>query len=193
ACVPRPEGLWMLTRNDSGQAERRGILTRLARDARGNTLAIGGAALIPLTAMIGAGIDMSRGYMAQPRLQSACDAAALAGRRVMTDDEVDDNVRGTANQFLNFNFPQGLYQTAAFTPTITKPESGTVRVQIRTTIPTTIMAMFGFDSLPLNVTCDASLNFVNTDVMLVLDVTGSMDWDINNRTTRDESAKKITA
>ncbi len=183
----------MLTRNDSGQAERRGILTRLARDARGNTLAIVGAALIPLTAMIGSGIDMSRAYMAKTRLQSACDAAALAGRRVMTDDEVDDNVRGTANQFLNFNFPQGLYQTAAFTPTITKPESGTVRVQIRTTIPTTIMAMFGFDSLPLNVTCDASLNFVNTDVMLVLDVTGSMDWDINNRTTRDESAKKITA
>ena len=37
------------------------------------------------------------------------------------------------------------------------------------------MRMFGFTTLPLNVTCDASLNFVNTDVMLVLDVTGSMD------------------
>ena len=36
------------------------------------------------------------------------------------------------------------------------------------------MRMFGFTTLPLNVTCDASLNFVNTDVMLVLDVTGSM-------------------
>jgi len=183
----------MLTRNKHGTADRRGILTRLARDARGNTLAIVGAALIPLTAMIGSGIDMSRAYMAKTRLQSACDAAALAGRRVMRDDQVDDTVRDTAIQFLNFNFPQGLYQTADFTPSITKPESGTVRVQINTTIPTSVMRMFGFESLPLNISCDASLNFVNTDVMLVLDVTGSMDWDINNHTTNNQSAKKITA
>jgi hypothetical protein len=37
------------------------------------------------------------------------------------------------------------------------------------------MRMFGFTTLPLSVTCDAQLSFVNTDVMLVLDVTGSMD------------------
>ena len=36
-----------------------------------------------------------------------------------------------------------------------------------------------FTHLPLNVTCDASLNFVNTDVMLVLDVTGSMADNLN--------------
>jgi hypothetical protein len=36
------------------------------------------------------------------------------------------------------------------------------------------MSMFGFGTLPLDVNCDASLNFVNTDVMMVLDVTGSM-------------------
>ena len=50
-----------------------------------------------------------------------------------------------------------------------------MRVTASTRIPTSIMHMFGFESLPLNVTCDASLNFVNTDVMLVLDVTGSME------------------
>ena len=48
-----------------------------ARDARGNTLAIVGAALVPLAGMIGSGVDMSRAYMAKTRLQSACDAAAL--------------------------------------------------------------------------------------------------------------------
>jgi Flp pilus assembly protein TadG len=183
----------MPTGKKNGAPGRKGFLARLARDAAGNTLAIVAAALIPLTAMIGSGIDMSRAYMAKTRLQSACDAAALAGRRVMADDAIDDNVRDTATQFLNFNFPQRLYGTAAFTPTITKPDSGTVRMQIATTIPTTVMHMFGFTSLPLNVTCDASLNFINTDVMLVLDVTGSMDWDINNNRTSDDSARKITA
>lgn len=155
-------------------AERKGFLTRLVRDVRGNTLAIVAAAMIPLTAMIGSGIDMSRAYMAKTRLQSACDAAALAGRRVMEDDTIDANVTNTATQFLNFNFPQGLYQTAAFTPDITKPESGTVHIAVSTRMPTTIMRMFGFTTLPLDVTCDASLNFVNTDIMLVLDVTSSM-------------------
>ena len=79
----------MLNGNGGGDAaspaRRKGFLTRLARDVRGNTLAIVGAALVPLAGMIGSGVDMSRAYMAKTRLQSACDAAALAGRRVMTE------------------------------------------------------------------------------------------------------------
>jgi len=174
-------------------AERKGLLARLARDARGNTLAIVAAAMIPLTAMIGSGIDMSRAYMAKTRLQSACDAAALAGRRVMQDDTVDSNVTDTATRFLNFNFPQNLYQTTAFSPNITKPESGTVHIDVRTRMPTTIMRMFGFSSLPLNVSCDASLNFLNTDIMLVLDVTGSMAQDVNGHSTSVAANQKISA
>ncbi len=152
----------------------KGFLTRLARDVRGNTLAIVGAALVPLAAMIGSGVDMSRAYMAKTRLQSACDAAALAGRRVMQNDTLDATVTNEARRFFNFNYPQGLYNVAAFTPNVTRPSTGTVRVTASTTIPTTIMKMFGFNSLPLDVSCDASLSFVNTDIMLVLDVTGSM-------------------
>jgi Flp pilus assembly protein TadG len=155
-------------------ANRKGFLTRLARDVRGNTLAIVGAALVPLAGMIGSGVDMSRAYMAKTRLQSACDAAALAGRRVMTNDTLNATVTNEATRFFNFNFPQRLYGTDTFTPVVTRPTSGTVRVSAATRIPTSIMRLFGFTSLPLNVTCEASLNFVNTDVMLVLDVTGSM-------------------
>src|SRR6476659_8968425 len=68
---------------DAPAAPGRSFLGRLARDARGNTLAIIGAALVPLAGMIGSGVDMSRAYMAKTRLQSACDAGELAGRRVM--------------------------------------------------------------------------------------------------------------
>lgn len=163
---------------DRTAAQRRegltGVLRRLARDRRGNTLAIVGAALIPLTAMIGSGVDMSRAYMAKARLQSACDAAALAGRRVMVNDQMSANVTNEARRFFNFNFAQNLYQTASFTPAVSRPSSGTVRVSASTSIPTSIMHLFGYESLPLSVTCDASLNYVNTDVMLVLDTTGSM-------------------
>jgi Flp pilus assembly protein TadG len=170
-----------------------GFLSRLARDSRGNTLAIVGAALIPLTAMIGSGVDMSRAYMAKTRLQVACDAAALAARRVMANDTLTTAVTTEGTRFFNYNFNQGLYGTAAFTPTITRPASGTIRVAASTTIPTTIMRMFGFTTLPLNVTCDAQLNFVNTDVMLVLDTTGSMNNDVNDNSTSIDANRKITA
>jgi len=170
-----------------------GFLRRLARDARGNTLAIVGAALVPLAGMIGSGVDMSRAYMAKTRLQSACDAGALAGRRIMTNDTLTTTVTNEAVRFFNFNFPQQLYNTAAFTPVVTKPASGTIRVTASTTIPTSIMRIFGFTSLPLSVTCDASLNFVNTDIMLVLDTTGSMDNDVNDVATTNDALRKITA
>ena len=105
-----------------------GWLSRLRRDARGNTLAIVGAALVPLAGMIGSGVDMSRAYMAKTRLQSACDAAALAGRRVMQNDTMNSTVQNEALRFFNFNFRQGLYSTSGFSPTVTRPSSGTVRV-----------------------------------------------------------------
>jgi len=167
------------SRTAADSAPRKGFLARLARDVRGNTLAIVGAALVPLAGMIGSGVDMSRAYMAKTRLQSACDAAALAGRRVMNNDTMTTAVSTEARRFFNFNFRQRLYDTTPFTANVTRPVSGTVRVTASTRIPTTIMHIFGFESLPLNVTCDASLNFVNTDIMLVLDVTGSMDENLS--------------
>jgi hypothetical protein len=88
---------------------------------------------------------------------------------VLTQAVTDEAIR-----FFNFNFPQNLYGTQNFTPAVSRPESGTIRVAASTRIPTSIMSMFGFGTLPLDVNCDASLNFVNTDVMMVLDVTGSM-------------------
>ena len=167
----------MFNRNRCGnhsENRKQSFLARLRDNTSGNTLAIVGAALIPLTAMIGSGVDMSRAYMAKTRLQSACDSAALAGRRVLTNDTLDANAIAEATRYFNFNFPQGIYQTAAFTPTVTRPATGTVRVAASTTIPTAVMRIFGFTTLPLSVTCDASMNFVNTDIVLVLDVTRSM-------------------
>jgi len=150
------------------------LLARLLHDHKGNVLAIVGAGLVPLTIMIGSGVDLSRAYMAKSKMQSACDAASLAARRVMKNDSLNDTVRDTGQEFFTFNFPQGQYGAQAFTPVITKPEAGVIRVNASTAIPTAIMRLFGFETLPVAVSCDASLNFVNTDIVLVLDVTASM-------------------
>ena len=158
---------------------RRRPFARLLADTGGTTFAIVGASLIPMAAMVGSGIDLSRAYMAQSRLQTACDAAALAGRRAMSGDSLSTAAADEARRFFNFNFEQGRYRTAAFIPSITRPSAGTVRVQASTQMQTSIMHMFGFQTLPISTTCEATQNFVNTDIVLVLDVTGSMEDDLN--------------
>ncbi len=141
-------------------------------------MAIIAGAIIPLTAVIGGGLDIARAHLAQSRLSQACDAAALAGRRAMSNEDIE-TAKPEANKFFNFNFPQGYMGTASFTPTITRPDTGTVKVTAATTVPTTIMKIFKHSSIPINVDCDATQNFDNIDIVLVLDVTGSMDNSIN--------------
>lgn len=153
----------------------RRLIASLSRDTRGNVLAIVGAALVPLVIMIGSGIDLSRAYMAKAKMQSACDAASLAARQVLKDDTLDESVTETAEQFFHFNYPKGVYGSSEVTPLVSKPAAGVIRVVAEGDVPTSIMRMFGYDTLPVAVNCDAELSFVNTDITLVLDVTGSMD------------------
>ena len=84
-----------------------GWFARLVRDQKGNTLAMVGAALVPLAAMIGSGVDMSRAYMAKHRLQAACDAAALAGRQGDGERHSVHHGHQRGDQILQLQFPSG--------------------------------------------------------------------------------------
>ena len=152
-------------------------LRLLRGDTAGNILTLWAFFMIPMLAVIGSGVDIGRTYVARTHLQDACDAAALAGRRAMTASAVDSTVRAEALKFFNFNFPQQAFGTTAFTPQVTSATGSaqTVVITAATTMPTTIMRLFGFTSLPVAASCDASQDFVNTDIVLVLDTTGSMD------------------
>ena len=159
-----------------------GFMSRLARSQKGNVMAIVAAAIIPLAALIGGGLDMGRAYMARARMQQACDAAALAGRRAMTTSSMTAANITEARKFFDFNFPQGTFQAATFTPVIrSKPgETTTVQVTASTTLPTTVMKIFRYQTLPLSVTCESRFDIGNTDIMLVLDTTGSMAYSISD-------------
>jgi len=170
----------------TSEGRKRTFLGRLRRDVAGNALVFIAAAMIPLMAIIGGGVDAARGYLTKERLQQACDAGSLAGRREMTDGTLTASVKSEATKFINFNFPQGTYQTTAFTPKMSAPDASTVKISIDTTLPTTIMSLFGYTGIPLHVDCEASQNFINTDVMLVLDTTGSMNDSV-------QGTKKIKA
>ncbi len=156
-------------------------LGRLQRDRAGNTLAIIAAGLFPLLALVGGGIDMGRNYLAQTRLQQACDAGVLAARKQLGSQfvlnaQIPSDVATVGNRFFNVNYRTGAFGTRdrAFQMTL-EPDyaiSGLATV----TVPTTIMNLFGYDQTDISVNCMANLNFSNTDVMFVLDTTGSMSW-----------------
>jgi len=156
----------------------RGFLGRLKRDVRGNTIAIMAAAMIPLAGMIGGGVDMSRLYLTKTRLQQACDAGALAGRKAMGSDDWTTGVNNgstndQAERMFGANFGSGQYGTTALTKEFTE-DDGTINGAASATVPMSIMKIFGMQPRTIHVNCTAKMEIPNTDVMFVLDVTGSM-------------------
>jgi Flp pilus assembly protein TadG len=158
----------------------RAFLSKLARDTRANTLAIMGMALIPLAGMVGGGIDISRMYIVKTRLQHACDAGALAGRKSMGGGTWAQTVNGVANypqvtagQFFDANYNSAAYGASNISKSFSE-NAGKVSGTASATLPMTLMRIFGKTTEVLTVTCDAEMRLPNTDVMFVLDTTGSM-------------------
>lgn len=167
-------------------------LRSVANATGGNVAILAAFAIIPLLGMIGGAIDASRTYMAYTRLQQACDAGALAGRKAMSNvTRLTDPEKAKANEFFSFNFPVGTYSAAQINAVYDKGADGVVVGRASLSMPMTLMKMFGFGSIPLATTCQAELYIPNTDVMFVLDVTGSMAWKPDGTTTSDETQKRI--
>jgi len=153
-----------------------GFLRRLARNTAGNTLVIMGMAVIPLAGLVGGAVDVSRLYLTKTRLQQACDAGALAGRKVMGGGAWNANSNAANTVAVNFfdaNFQNGAYGTNGRTRAFTE-SGGKVTGVASAVVPMTIMKIFRQSARTLTVTCDAEMQLPNTDVMFVLDNTGSM-------------------
>ncbi len=157
-----------------------GILTRLRRDASGNTLAMIAMATIPLAGMVGSAVDIGRSYLIKSRLQQACDAGVLATRRAMAGSTIDANATLQGSRFFNINFANNTAGSTNVSFTTAPTNDGQVTGTANARVPMTITKIFGSDYVDLSVQCDARLEISNTDVMMVLDVTGSMACEPNN-------------
>ena len=153
------------------------MLRKLRTDTSGHALAIFAAALVPLVAMVGSGLDLSLAYMAKAKLQNACDAAALAGRQSMDGTKWTDANEAEARKFFKFNFPSGTMGATGLQFRIAKDTTDSAKIvgSASADIPTSLMFIFGFDNIPIEAQCDAKRDLGHNDVMLVLDTTGSMD------------------
>lgn len=147
---------------------------RLLRDQRGNAFMLTAAALVPVIGIVGSAVDIGRAYMTQLRLQQACDSGVLAGRRAMAGATYSDAAKAEANKMFNFNFPEDKYGSTGISFSSQAAGASDVTGSASAILPTALMYIFGKDDFRLSANCTAKLEISNVDVMMVLDVTGSM-------------------
>ena len=153
----------------------------LLRNETGSLLPMAAVGFLVLAAIVGGGVDLSRAHKAENRLQAACDAGVLAGRRAVTTNGFDEDAQDEASAFFdnNYNAAQQGSSNVLFEAEA-EDDGNVINGSASADVNTTIMAVFGFDTIPVSVTCSASMGVGNSDVMMVLDTTGSMDWTLES-------------
>ncbi|MCJ2179456.1 pilus assembly protein TadG-related protein [Novosphingobium album (ex Hu et al. 2023)] len=160
----------------------------MARDAAGNVLALAAVGMVVAVGVVGSAIDMSQAYRLDNRLQAACDAAVLAGRRAVTDigpspSGFNTLAQTTASNYFQTNFDDTTGVVTGTTFSATSDDQGiTVNGVASTTYLTAVMRLFGFKTIPISASCTSSMTMGNADVVMVLDTTGSMSSSLGSTT-----------
>ena len=175
------------------------MLRRLGRSERGNVMLVMTAGIVPVVAAVAGGVDVSRTYMAKARLQQAVDAATLAGRKILSDTNVANGsvAEVEVQQFLTADFPTGIFGSSDLTKQLSLASDGNFCVTANAKVPTIMIgdAAVGENAsgrvLPISASSCARRSGSNIDVVLVLDVTGSMAAYAGS-TTRIQGLKQAT-
>ena len=161
------------------------FLAGLRQDTAGNILPMAAIGAVVAASIVGAGVDLSRSYRARSQLQSACDSAVLAGRRTVTTNGFDNASKDAAKSYFATNFVDSEQETRSTRFEPTSSDNGiTVDGEASTTLDTLVMRLFGYDTFNLTVKCSSSMGVGNSDVVLVLDTTGSMGTKLTYSQTR---------
>jgi hypothetical protein len=167
---------------------------RLKSDQRGSTLTIAAFSLIPLLAMLGGAVDMTRLYLVKNRLQQSCDAAVLGGRVAMGNKKWDDASKLAADRYFLSNYNPGRYGTSGSSIRYVVNDDSVVHGVASVSVPMALMQIFGFSPAGLQAVCDAKLELPNADIMFVLDTTLSMSevnsGDLNSKLKSLQEAVK---
>lgn len=159
---------------------------RFMRDRRGAVAVFVAIAIIPLIGFIGIGTDTARAMMVKSRLSSALDAAGLAGGKSFFSDTRDADIQ----MFFEANFPAG-YMNAGVSDLdiVANDDDETLAITASATVPTTFMHLFGFESVSVAATTEITRQVQMLDVVLAIDMSGSMDSWAGGGDTRIEAAR----
>ncbi len=166
---------------------------RLKAACRRVLLCDGGASLpllavltIPVVGIIGLTIDSGRSYLVKARMGDALDAAMLAAAHVKDETKIDDEIR----KYFDANFPPG-YMGATVTLSAAQVDDieGTIDVSASASMGTTFMRIFGRDSVEVGTGTQVTRETVSMDVVLSIDMSGSMDNSDGSGSTRIAAAR----
>lgn len=162
------------------------LARRFARDRRGAVAVIFIVALVPLIAAGGAAVDISRAYLVQQRLGLAIDAAGLA---VGSSGGTESELREKMERFFLANYPANEIGTPA-TPVVTMTGN---RIQISATanVEATLMRIVGIDTIAVAASTEVIREISGLEVVLVLDVTGSMNTNDRVGAMRDAATTLV--
>ncbi len=136
----------------------------------GNVAMIFGICLLPIMLSAGIAVDLSRALIVRERLAQALDATALAVGR---DPGLTTAERQQmATDYFNANYPAAELGVPG-SLNITTGDT-TVYIQASADISTTLLAIFGYQSLMVNAETEVTRDPSGIELVMVLDNTGSM-------------------
>ena len=150
-----------------------------ARDTGGGVAILFGVSCIVLFGLIGLAVDTSRYYNYTSRMQQALDAAALAGAKLLPDDQVND---ADIQALVTANFEESMSKSGIKALRLGWPKIKINRGknEVEVTGKATLPAMLSTILLPGNTvdidrTSKVVFDMKKIEMSLVLDITGSMN------------------
>ena len=166
----------------------RGLWKHFIRDQRGAVAILVGAGIAVFVGFVGLSTDTARGYMVKAKLSEALDAAGLAGGKTS-----DQTLRAAdIDMFFKANFPPGFMGATVDGPHLTQDVSGdTLSVTATAIINTTFMRVLGFNTLTVAAATEIKRELTALDVVLSMDVSGSMGSPLSKMTAAKAAANSL--
>ena len=146
---------------------------------RGGVAAVWFGLTVPLVvAAVGLSVDMGQTYLMRERLSQALDAAALAaaGTPTANQQELEEKVR----DFIRANYPEG--KVGFHTNIEVEETQDTLYVKAWAELRPAFMVIFGKERIEVGVEAEVTKEVKALEVVLVMDVTGSMGTKKNGKT-----------
>jgi Flp pilus assembly protein TadG len=170
----------------------RQMSSEFARDCRGSAAILFGFSCVILFGLIGLAVDTSRYYNYTSHMQQALDAAALAGAKLLPDEQLSD---GDINALVAANFIEtmkhsGIKADAVVAPIIKIDRSkNEVEVRGRAKLPAMLSTiLIPNDDVEIDRVSKVVFDMKKIEMSMVLDITGSMNS--NNKLADLKTAAK---
>lgn len=149
------------------------LFRRFLRDRSGNIIMIFALSILPILAVVGTAIDISRIQSAKMQLSTLLDQSVLASANLSTTEDPEDLIEDwMESQVAQFGYaPSDLEVDVTSTLAF---NSRDVRATASIKVPTLMMYMFNKDSTTIEVKAAAVQSITNIEIAMVLDISSSM-------------------